>query len=456
MHLAGLISAIFAAQSVVAAAPLEPPKGQIYLGAWYDRNLTDTPSAVNARIGYKPLSFFQTDVDFSGTLKPWTAPSITDQFLQQLKDTQTDAFAMLTVYPFQGFANITDAQLADMATRLNAFVSAGRPVYFRFAPEMNGSWFPYGQDPIAFIASWKRCITYWRKALGKNVDKVAFIWSPNSGNGYPFMANQFSVDAELMDPKTRANFKVLDTNGDGVLDAKDDPYIAYYPGDDFVDYVGISIYHYGTEYEDKVESWATNSIPEPGKFEKYLNGFPEKAYYFGWAPLYTYFSSPAGVKNSAGEVVSAGNKPMIISETAATYHFAWVNKTGKATDIPDAESAVTRLEIKRAWNNQFLNDKFLAKYPQIKAISTFEFIKSEEATWRDFTTFGAAPNENREYSFVDEDNKVAQGIAADLRNLTFITFANVTGNANVSKNDAGVSLIVVALLGVVGALFLSL
>jgi hypothetical protein len=34
----------------------------------------------------------------------------------------------------------------------------------------------------------------------------------------------------------------MDTNGDGVLDNSDDPFTPYYPGDDMVDWVGISVY----------------------------------------------------------------------------------------------------------------------------------------------------------------------------------------------------------------------
>ena len=35
-----------------------------------------------------------------------------------------------------------------------------------------------------------------------------------------------------------------------------------------------------------------------------------------------------------------------------------------------------------------LNSTFLSTYPKIKGLSTFEFIKFEEASWRDFTIMG--------------------------------------------------------------------
>ena len=39
------------------------------------------------------------------------------------------------------------------------------------------------------------------------------------------------------------------------------------PGDEFVDWVGFSIYHYGKQWP-----WETNDVPEPGKIENILNG----------------------------------------------------------------------------------------------------------------------------------------------------------------------------------------
>ncbi|KAJ3084725.1 hypothetical protein HDU99_006159 [Rhizoclosmatium hyalinum] len=448
-----------AAALVQAAAPLEPADGKIFLGAWYDRNNSDTPNAINQRFNYKPLSFFQTDIDMSG-VKWWTAPEVVlPQFRQQLKDTKTDAFAMLTVYPFGGFDAITEKQLADMATGLNNLVNDGHQVFFRFASEMNGSWFQYGQDPIGFVNAWRKFVTYWRKALGPNASKVAFIWSPNSGNGYPFLKQEFSFNVSATDAKSLANFKALDTNGDGVYDKLDDPYTPFYPGDEYVDWVGISIYHYGSVYNDNFASWIDNVIPDSSKFEKFLNGFPAQGNDYGYAPLYTYFSSPTGVKDPlTGAVLSKGGKPMIISETAATYHFAWKDPAGKPTPVPDTVDTVTRLQIKQAWWKSFLNTEFLAKYPQIKAASTFEFIKDEEATWRDFTMFGAAPNTQGGPSFAALDNDVVQGFAKDVQNMTFLAFANVVGNATITKTTSGAvsTASITGMVMALGAFFLSL
>ncbi|ORY29901.1 glycoside hydrolase [Rhizoclosmatium globosum] len=429
-----LLNLILLGATASALAPLERTDGKILLGAWYDRNLSDTPSAVNARIGYKPLSFFQTDVDFSGTLKPWTSPqTVIPQFQQQLKDTNTDAIAMLTVYPFQGLGDkISDAQLKDMGDRLNGLVNSGRQVFLRFAPEMNGNWFSYGQDPAGFISTWQRCIKYWRTALGSNVNKVAFVWSPNSGNGYPYPGGE-----SWPNPNSTAKFDLdriglMDTNRNGKLDPLDNPYIPFYPGDEYVDWVGISIYHYGIEWP-----WVNNSIPEPQKFERYITGYPDNGDYFGYFPFYTPFSTPAGATNNITNTkVSSGNKPFIVSETAATYHFAWVDSTTpQATLLQDH----TRVEIKEAWWNSFLTQDFISRYPRFQAVCTFEFIKTEELTWRDFSAFGPPPNPSG-VNFEAEDQDVANAFARDAKGMGFVAWAKLgatNGTATVTASATG-------------------
>lgn len=60
--------------------------------------------------------------------------------------------------------------------------------------------------------------------------KYAFLWAPNSGNGYPFS------DGEAL-KKNMVDFNMMDTNGDGTilitpgnLTILDDPYSPFYPG----------------------------------------------------------------------------------------------------------------------------------------------------------------------------------------------------------------------------------
>ncbi|KAJ1567770.1 hypothetical protein HK405_004808, partial [Cladochytrium tenue] len=71
-------------------------------------------------------------------------------------------------------------------------------------------------------------------------------------------------------------------------------------------------------------------------------------------------------------------------------------------------TSVPRVSIKQPWWRQFLNSSFLSEYSRIKAVCTFEFLKAEELTMRDFTSLGAPPNG------FDEDNTVAAAFVADV------------------------------------------
>ena len=42
-----------------------------------------------------------------------------------------------------------------------------------------------------------------------------------------------------------AEWHALDTNNDGWVDMSDDPYTPFYPGDQWVDWVGLNEYHMG-------------------------------------------------------------------------------------------------------------------------------------------------------------------------------------------------------------------
>jgi len=143
----------------------------------------------------------------------------------------------------------------------------------------------------------------------------------------------------------------LDTNRDGNFDDKDDPYSPFYPGDEYVDWVGTSIYHYGTNWP-----WIDNVVPQADSFESKLN--------------YGNFYSTYAVTR---------NKPVAIAETGATYHVRMLSSGATIDQGPGA------LAIKQAWWRQSITSKsLLDKYPKVKLFCLFEFAKNEELTFRDF------------------------------------------------------------------------
>lgn len=111
--------------------------------------------------------------------------------------------------PLQGIAN----GAYDATIRANAQAAAnwGKPILARFAQEMNGDWFPWGlgvngNTAAGYIAAWRHIVTIFRAQGATNVH---WVWTPNE-----------------MDSGT-PGFQQL------------------YPGDAYVDWVGIDGYNFG-------------------------------------------------------------------------------------------------------------------------------------------------------------------------------------------------------------------
>jgi hypothetical protein len=126
-----------------------------------------------------------------------------------MDEVKSNAIMFLTVYPFDGFEVVSDKSIQDFANVVLNITSKGRRVMIRYASEMNGNWFAYGQQPTAFIASFRKVVDVFRKTI-TNRNMFAFIWAPNSGNGYPFSSPN---DIRL---KNVTDLKILDTNSDGI------------------------------------------------------------------------------------------------------------------------------------------------------------------------------------------------------------------------------------------------
>ncbi len=84
----------------------------------------------------------------------------------------------------------------------------------RLGWEMNGTWFPWSGDPPAFIRGWRRAVRYMKQAN----NRLLFEWSPIAGSG---------------DPRP------------------------YYPGDNFVDVIGLDVYNTETWWRFRKHKWGT-------------------------------------------------------------------------------------------------------------------------------------------------------------------------------------------------------
>ncbi|KAJ3016734.1 hypothetical protein HKX48_003901 [Thoreauomyces humboldtii] len=166
--------------------------------------------------------------------------------------------------------------------------------------------------------------------------------------------------------KNATEFAALDTNKDGVYNNEDDGYAPFYPGSQYVDWVGLSTYWFGA-----TSPYVNNVVATAGYMEQYCHGTAVG----GYGPDF-YNTYALG-----------DNKPFFITETAAALHEYTIVGPGY-TNV--AEVAVVpvgpgEVALKQSWWQQSItNTTFLDNHPMLKAISLFEWEKPEEVTMRDF------------------------------------------------------------------------
>lgn len=249
-----------------------------------------------------------------------------------------DSTLLLTLEPHDGLSAVTDDILRDLTVTLRRWNEAGTAVLVRFAHEMNGSWYSWGQQPLQYVDTFRRVAQAVRAAPGSQI-----LWSPNEGGGYPFEGGWFEAQ-----PGTAAH-AMLDTDADGSVTQSDDPYRPYYPGDEHVDWVGQSLYHFGDSYP-----WGENAVPEPGKFAAKLTGT-----YDGLA------GDESALPDFHHEYALRPGKPLAISETSALYNPG------------QAGVGASNQQIKTAWLAQVFADDLPARFPGLRLIMWFEQDKLE-------------------------------------------------------------------------------
>ncbi|PZE22707.1 stalk domain-containing protein [Paenibacillus xerothermodurans] len=172
-----------------------------------------------------------------------------------------------------------DAHLREWARAAKA---SGIPIFLRYASEMNGNWVKWHGDPQKYIEKFRLV----HRVMAEEAPNVAMVWSPGD------------VPAYSMD--------------------------AYYPGDDYVDWVGVSMYT-----------------------EPYENGDPAQGSMQATSPIerldYLYKTYSA-------------RKPLMISETAVSHYAHIPNESFTAYGL---------LNLHR------LYEIMPVKYPRLKAITYF-------------------------------------------------------------------------------------
>jgi beta-mannanase len=194
-----------------------------------------------------------------------------------------------TNQPQYSLKNIINGKFdAYITTWADASKTWGHPYFLRFAEEMNGNWFPWseqvnGNQPGQYVLAWKHVHTLF---VNVGVTNVTWVWSPN-----------------------------IEYHGSI-------PLSEVYPGDGYVDWLGMDGYNWGT-----------------------VNGHV-------WQTFSQVFSQ------TYNKLFGISTKPLMISETASTEHGG-----NKANWITDAYST-----------------QVSSNFPNIKAIIWFN--ENKETNWR--------------------------------------------------------------------------
>lgn len=196
--------------------------------------------------------------------------------------------------PTRGLHSVTEPVVRAYAKKLAEY---GKPVFLRFANEMNGSWVPWYGDPELY----KQKFRLVARIMREEAPNVAMVWAPNY------------VGADYMD---------------------------YYPGDEWVDWVGVSAYHDAYFLADMRQSDMMNGLYYQGQKANPLDKFKE---------IYALF---------------ADRKPIMIAETGYNY----------SNNTPEARKQGLPIYDSSEWAAQtarYVYAYLPMVYPRIKMVGHF-------------------------------------------------------------------------------------
>lgn len=194
------------------------PHGAVMPGVVAD----DHVAAWNLMVG-KPAQLTVHYVSMSMPLAPSLVHSIfrIDMGAEPVIEMMPDQIGMLSSIP----GGSKDAWLRKFNNEIDAI---GRPIVVSFAPEMNGKWYAWGQDPVSFVAAWHHVQSVVDSPL------VTWMWQPSASP-----AGGSVSTAEIM---------------------------PYWPGSSSVSWVGLDGYYYkATDSFDTVFGNSLSEITPMGK-----------------------------------------------------------------------------------------------------------------------------------------------------------------------------------------------
>ncbi|WIB00867.1 OpgC domain-containing protein [Curtobacterium sp. MCBA15_012] len=320
--------------------------------AWYGPDLdwgADAPDGYAGRLGATPSMYgVELDYPFDRTAR--------EQYDRASRAAAAQgAVLVVTLTPTQSLASLTrdDARAAEKLFA-QSHEQYDTQVLVRFAPQMNGTWVRWGQQPTAYVSAFRTLAG----VVHRGDSDAAMVWSPSYGAGYPF-----GESAGRLEDLSAVDVAKADTNGDGKLDAADDPYGPYWPGAGSVDWVGLSMFFFGkgksTEAAGRDVPLTTNEEPTAGEVEA---RFDET-----WG-----YQQPQTEGTFTERFATGEDRPMLL-DTGALYDHSL--------------KGASQLEVKQAWWRQVF--AAVQDRPDVRGVTFLETNRREPeagnrvADWRD-------------------------------------------------------------------------
>ena len=200
-------------------APVTPPATTIvdrWFGAWVpgSPNSMSPLSALESEVGSKASVvhyFTNTMYGFDASLANavvghGSTPLVTLEFWNPANGVNQPSLSLKSIS-----GGSMDTYLHTYAKNAKAF---GKTLWLRPFHEMNGNWYPWGgtvngNSPADLVVAWKHVKDIF---TAEGATNVKFVWCPNASSAPNTAANSIS---------------------------------AYWPGDDYVDYIGLDGYNWG-------------------------------------------------------------------------------------------------------------------------------------------------------------------------------------------------------------------
>jgi hypothetical protein len=300
------------AKSLTASFIQTPASAQIYWGSWIDGD-------VYGRSGDAPWDYGTWDlfdahaqkrpaIVHFGQPPPWEQIFYpgplnlgNDRGAIALMDQSTKSVSLRTIAN-GGY----DSYYRSWAQGAKAY---GKPFFFRWNWEMNGTWFNWGaqaaQDPATFVAAWRHVHDV---ITAQGATNVTWVWCPNA---------VFSGSTPLS---------------------------SLYPGDAYVDWTCMDAYNWGTN-PYKPDSWKSFIQTFTSTYNSLLTLAPDKPIMIGETASSEYGGSKAAWIDDAFQVQLPSNFP----EVEAVVWFNWnVFEHGGRHDWPIESSPSAQAAFARS------------------------------------------------------------------------------------------------------------